>query len=263
MDISAESNAHFIAFRRLVYSLSHQLSQPETQALVYIRLYKFKEKYKDSTALEVLVKLETEGVFSPNNPEGLIEVAKDLKRQDLVGEVKDFVKKRSKKAASSSSKHTKHHEEWNSDEDLHLKATFEVTLAQATVLMQQVEILERALAGGKEHRKRAEEAIKEASQTATTLAERLRRAQKEMGMGISPGDSTSDSDSPADSQRRYIKFNGKKIEKALGNKNYIMCRRSNEPCLSNIGFYNSIIDTHAFIAIHTLYVKTTDCLLLL
>ena len=197
--VSAESNALFIAFRRLVYSFSQQVSKDENQAIVYIRLYRLRERYKESNTLEVLSKLEADRVFGPSNPEGLLEIAKDIKRQDLVGEVKDYIKKRSKsekKAGSSSSKKTAVHQPspddlqcCDTEEDLQLKATIEVTLAQATVLMQQVEILERAVAEGKAQRQRAKEAISEAGQTAAALADRLRKAQIELGLGVPPSES--------------------------------------------------------------------------
>ena len=193
--VSAESNAQFIAFRRLVYSFSEQVSREECQVIIYIRLYRSKERYKDASTLEVLSKLEADGVFGPSNPQGLLEITKDIKRQDLANEVKEFIKKRSKseKKASAGSGGKKggarqsfHDEEQYEDteEDLQLRATIEVTLAQATVLMQQVEKLERAVAGGKAQRQRAKEAIAEAGQTAAALADRLRKAQKVLGLEV-------------------------------------------------------------------------------
>ena len=200
--VSAESNALFIAFRRLVYSFSQQVNKDESQAIVYIRLYPLRERYKDSTTLEVLSKLEADGVLGPSNPEGLLEVAKDIKRQDLVSEVKDFIKKRSKsekKASSSSNKKAAAAQLLfldenlyaDSEEDMQLKATIEVTLAQATVLMQQVEILERSVAEGKAQRQRAKEAISEAGQTAAALSDRLRKAQIELGLSTEQGEGAS------------------------------------------------------------------------
>ena len=197
--VSAESNTLFIAFRRLVYRFSEQVSKDEQKTIIYIRLYKLKERYKDSTMLEVLSKLEADGVFGPSNPEGLLEITKDIKRQDLASEVKHFIKKRSKAEtkgglSSLSAALTKklpqppplspshQYGGEDSEEDLQLKATIEVTLAQATVLMQQVEKLERAVAGGKAQRQRAKEAISEAGQTAAALADRLKKAQKELGL---------------------------------------------------------------------------------
>lgn len=198
--ISAESNAMFIAFRRLVYNFSQQVNKDESQAIVYIRLYPLRERYKDSTTLEVLSKLEADGVLGPSNPEGLLEIAKDIKRQDLVSEVKDFIKKRSKsekKASSSSNKKAAATQQLlldenlyaDTEEDMQLKATIEVTLAQATVLIQQVEILERSVAEGKVQR--AKEAISEAEQTAAALAARLRKAQIELGLSTEQGEGAS------------------------------------------------------------------------
>ena len=82
-----------LAFRRLVVDFSQKLSKEEQRRLVYIRLYDLKERYRDADTLKVLSRLETDGVFSSNNPEGLIEVAKDIDRQDLRVMVRDFVKK--------------------------------------------------------------------------------------------------------------------------------------------------------------------------
>lgn len=203
--VSAESNALFIAFRRLVYGFSQQVNKDESQAIVYIRLYPVRERYKDSTALEVLSKLEADGVLGPSNPEGLLEIAKDIKRHDLVSEVKDYIKKRSKSekprkaASSSSSKKAAAAQQLfldeklyaDTEEDMQLKATIEVALAQATVLMQQVEILERSVAEGKAQRQRAKEAICEAEQTATALADRLRKAQIELGLITEQGEGAS------------------------------------------------------------------------
>ena len=197
--MSAQSNALYVAFRRLVYRFSEQMSKDECYAIIYIRLYRFKERYKDSSTLEVLSKLEADGAFGPSNPEGLLEIAKDIKRQDLANEVKDFIKKRSKseKKASliSGIKGTIQHSLFSTstpggfddttvetEEDLQLRATIEVTLAQATVLMHQVELMERAVAGGKAQRERAKEAISEASLTAAALADRLKHAEIVFGL---------------------------------------------------------------------------------
>ena len=55
-------------------------------------LYECYERYRDASSLEILLKLEMCGVFSPINPAGLIEVARDIDRPDLVNMVKDFMK---------------------------------------------------------------------------------------------------------------------------------------------------------------------------
>jgi hypothetical protein len=214
--VSAESNALFVAFRRLVYNFSEQVSKEEQKTIIYIRLYQQKERYKDATVLEVLSKLEADGAFGPSNPEGLLEIAKDIKRQDLASEVKHYIKKRSKGESKGglsslsaaltkkvsqpqppvSPKH-QYGGEPDSEEDLQLKSTVEVTLAQATVLLQQIEKLERAVAGGKAQRQRAKEAISEAGQTAAALADRLKKARMELGLGGSDADRNTSTARPA------------------------------------------------------------------
>ena len=175
-----------LAFRRLLYKFSLKLSKEERRALVYIRLYDCKERYRDADTLEVLSRLETDCVFSPNNPEGLIYVAKDIGRVDLKDMVKDFVKKKQRREKASSKTVEKimtsfESESSVSDEQLHLKAILEVTLSQAAVFVQQVDILQQAIvAGTKEQRQKAAEAIRDAGRTAQALTERLQEAQGEL-----------------------------------------------------------------------------------
>ena len=126
-----------LAFRRLVYRFSLKLTKEESRALVYIRLYDCKERYGNADTLEVLSKLETDCIFSPKNPEGLIKVAKDIGRLDLENMVKDFVKKRQRKAKANSKTAGKTVPSFSvsespvSEEELQLKAILEVTLSQA------------------------------------------------------------------------------------------------------------------------------------
>jgi len=173
-----------LAFRRLVYNFSLKLSREERRALVYIRLYDCKERYRDADTLEVLSRLETDCVFSPNNPEGLIDVAKDINRMDLKDMVKDFVKRKRDKASSKTADKTATRFESEpalSDEQLHLKAILEVTLSQAAVFVQQVDILQQArVAGTKEQRQKAAGAIRDAGRTAQALTKRLQDAQGEL-----------------------------------------------------------------------------------
>ena len=175
-----------LAFRRLVYRFSLKLTKEESRALVYIRLYDCKERYGNADTLEVLSKLETDCVFSPNNPEGLIKVAKDIGRLDLENMVKDFVKKRQRKAKANSKTAGKTvpsfvSESPVSDEELQLKAILEVTLSQAAVFVKQVDILQQAItAGTKEQRQKAVEAISDAICTVEALAGRLQKARDEL-----------------------------------------------------------------------------------
>ena len=176
-----------LAFRRLVYRFSLKLTKEESRALVYIRLYDYKERYGNADTLEVLSKLETDCIFSPNNPEGLIKVAKDIGRLDLENMVKDFVKKRQRLKAKANSKTAGKSvpsfvsESPVSEEELQLKAILEVTLSQAALFVKQVDILQQAItAGTKEQRQKAVEAISDAICTVEALAGRLQKARDEL-----------------------------------------------------------------------------------
>ena len=176
-----------LAFRRLVADFSQKLSKEERRRLVYIRLYDWRERYRDADTLDVLSRLESDGAFSPENPEGLIEVAKDIDRQDLRAMVKDFVKnwKKQKKDKATSKVTARAAMSFESksplsDEELQLKAILEVTLSQTAVLVKQVDILQQAITTGTDLRQRAAEAIRNARYTAQTLAEHFQRAQGEL-----------------------------------------------------------------------------------
>ena len=174
-----------LAFRRLVADFSQKLSKEERRRLVYIRLYDWRERYRDADTLDILSKLETDGVFSPNNPEGLVEVAKDIDRLDLKAMVKDFVKKQRKEKATSkvAPKAVMSFESESpvSEEELQLKAILEVTLSQAALFVKQVDILQQAITSGtKEQRQRAVEAISDAICTVEALADRLQKARGEL-----------------------------------------------------------------------------------
>ena len=184
----ADSQNHeMLAFRRLVYKFSLKLTKEESKALVYIRLYDCKERYGNADTLEVLSKLETDCVFTPNNPEGLIEIAKDINRLDLQNMVKDFVKKRQRKAkandkaAGKTVPSFKTESPVSDEEELQLKAILEVTLSQAAVFVKQVDILQQAITSGtKEQRQKAAEAIGDAICTAEALTGRLKKARGEL-----------------------------------------------------------------------------------
>ena len=144
--------------------------------------------------MDILSRLEYEGLFSPAKPEGLIEIARDASRHDLASELKKFVKtqRTASKEEEKSQKRLKGLSQaaTESDMDLHLRCNFEVTLSQATVLMQNVDQLQQAITAGQGCRQRVEEAIQEARQTAERLAQTLRKMQGEL-----ESDSGSDSSS--------------------------------------------------------------------
>ena len=189
------SNAHCLAFRRLVYNFSRRLNKEECQAIVYIRLCECLERYRDVSTLDVLSKLEMCGVFSPGNPTGLLDIAKDIQRSDLVNLVKDYIKSQKSKETKAKTKNassveTKYsYAESSGEETAQLRATLEVTLSQVSELVQQVDILQRAIAS--KERQKAAEANKEAGRTVQELAEHFRKVQKELERGSSRPSSSS------------------------------------------------------------------------
>ena len=183
-EVTAESNSQFIAFRRLLYSLSKQLSKDEAQEVVFIYFFEKKESFSAATPLDVLCKLESGGIATSSNPEKLLELMKDLKRQDLANEVKDFLKKR-KKSSSLNRKQQKRENntpETENEDDLILRSTLEAAVVQATVLIQHMEVIQGAIAGNKIHKTKIKEIVTEAAQTSEALAERLRRAEVKVNL---------------------------------------------------------------------------------
>lgn len=184
-----------LAFRQLIYNFSQKLSKEECQAIVYIRLYECREQYRDASKLDVLSKLEMCGVFSPSNSAGLIDVAKDIHRSDLVNLVKDYTKSQRSKEKKAKTKNTTtvedtgFHSESSDEEMTQLRATAEVTLSQASVLAQQVDILQRAIVS--KQRQTAAEANKKAGRAVKELAEHLRKVSEALERGTSPRSSTS------------------------------------------------------------------------
>ena len=184
-----------LAFRQLIYNFSQKLSKEDCQAIVYIRLYECREQYRDASKLDVLSKLEMCGVFSPSNSAGLIDVAKDIHRSDLVNLVKDYIKSQRSKEKKAKTKNTTtvedtgFHSESSDEEMTQLRATAEVTLSQASVLAQQVDILQRAIVS--KQRQTAAEANKKAGRAVKELAEHLRKVSEALERGTSPRSSTS------------------------------------------------------------------------
>lgn len=175
MEVTAESNSQFVAFRRLLCSISKQLSHEETQAIVYIHFYEDSRSLSSTPSLDILCKLESRGIATSSSPEKLLELMKDLKRQDLANEVKDYIKK--KKKSSLGRKQKQVVTELDEEDDLILRSTLEAALVQATVLLQHMEVLQTSMSSSKVRKEQVKEIVTEAAQTSEALAERLRRAE--------------------------------------------------------------------------------------
>lgn len=186
MAVTAESQSQYLAFRRFIYSLSRQLSEDEVQAIVYIHFFDQKDSLKAASTLDILCKLESSGVATSTHPEKLLELMKDLKRNDLVSEVKEFLKKRKVKPSERKSMSLTRKlrtsvpediTEVESEEDLELRNTLEAAIVQATVLLQHMEMIQNSISVSKIEKGRIRELVTEAAQTSEALAERLRRAE--------------------------------------------------------------------------------------
>ena len=161
-----------LAFRQLIYNFSQELSIEECQALSFIRLYESRERYRDASSLDVLSRLEKDRVFSHDNPSGLIEVAKDISRADLVNLVKEFMKRSKDEKVKAK---TPERSCFRFDSCAQLKTTLEETLSQASVL---VDILQ--LATEWKEKQIATEASKEEGRAVKKLAQHLQKVQEHL-----------------------------------------------------------------------------------
>ena len=195
--MASKSNAQCLEFRRLVYNFSQQFSKEECQVIAYIRLYECREQYRDASNLVVLSKLEMCGVFSPGNSAGLIDVAKDIDRPDLVNLVKDFMKLKSKEKKSKR-KIANKVEKTNElcDKEPRLRPAVEVTLSQTSALAQLVDTLQRAVES--RERQKATEASQKTGRVVNKLVEHLEKVQEALKPHISPQSSTSSCSSGED-----------------------------------------------------------------
>ena len=209
-----------LAFRRLVDRFTQSISNDQRLRMVYLYLYRLREHYKDSSTLEVLSKLETDGKFGPANLEGLQEIARDIDRKDLAKEVKEFVKRRKRAGSRSSCRRQAGDSDAQglSTEDICLRATLEVTIAQMTFFMRQVEILKEAIDAGRSQKAKISKTMHEASKTAEKLAYTLDKAFRELDPetgGAESSGSESASTSPVGTLDRTELFTGNETTSEL------------------------------------------------
>lgn len=188
-----------LAFRTLVVRVSEQLSDKEVRTIVYTRLYKQRERLRDAEALDVFSALECRDVFSPTKPEGLLDIVEnDLRNRQVANFITKELKKiaKRKRETSSNSAPTQPAPDHSSPES-HLRKCYNVALAQVNVLLQQLEVLRHVVEVGAQQEQGANEAIEGISNTASELAQRLKKSRKELGLprtlsGSSNGSATGD-----------------------------------------------------------------------
>ena len=159
-----------LAFRQLLYNFSQELSKEECQVLVYIKLYDCRERYQDASNLDVLSRLEEDRVFSHDNPSGLIEVAKDIHRADLVNLVEKFMKRSKDEKVKAE---TPERSCFRLDSCAQLRTTLEETLSQVIE-----QLVRDILQQWKEQI--ATEARKEAERAVKKLAQHLQKVQEHL-----------------------------------------------------------------------------------
>ena len=98
------SSENLLPYRRFFSSFADKLEAYEVDKIAFIWTGSIKNSADG--ALRLLLKLERQNVFSFENPSGLIEVAKDVGREDLVQSVKEYVETH-RRQMQRSSKHVK------------------------------------------------------------------------------------------------------------------------------------------------------------
>ena len=96
------SEPPIIAYRRLVVSLTRELTPQNVEEIAFVRLSgkedstKYSVGKQGASALCLMITLERLGEFSFQNPCKLIEILKDVKRTDLVKNVEQYIQKQSR-----------------------------------------------------------------------------------------------------------------------------------------------------------------------
>ena len=169
-----------IQYRRLVVSIARQLSPEERQAVAYIRLKKeditkYSLQNKDVTGIDLLARLECLGVFSQKNIDGLKNIAKDINRPDLKGEVKDY-KKNAKTSTSKQSKKTPQKISTPSAERQELEGTYELLVKKLSSLEKNLSELQETLSLSEEGsiQNKGAEIVRNINESVQNLASDLR-----------------------------------------------------------------------------------------
>ena len=217
------------AFRYMLLHIAGQLTTEECRGIVFAE--RLPSSYKSETNLEVLSHLEANGEYSPLNPDGLQTLLTRINRYDLLQPVKDYKKtplfqKAQKELAKEEKRARKKKDSKGDDHEAKytppagamkepdvkvsgpfcdpqsmLREAYAITLTHTTLLLQQVELLRKAIevdAGPKNllevrtdpthQRNRTEaafQAISEAEDNVEKLRKNLRKALSAVGIRTS------------------------------------------------------------------------------
>lgn len=162
-------------FRFVVAEVAHQLNEQDRESLVYT--HRLSASYKHASALDVLEQLEMLGIFSPSSPMKLVELLKNLRREDLAKDVE----KRIKKDMKAMKKKTKDYQIGKLPcmaKEALLKARFDHLCLQATQLIEHLENLMKDLKEeGEEHHWQADPLLCECKEQAGEVVRKLKEAR--------------------------------------------------------------------------------------
>ena len=162
------SDIQAIEYRRLVSCLAASLSAEEVERVAYIRLTdtqspdKYNAKEPGATGLNLLATLERLGVFSLQKVDGLLEIAKDVCRCDLMRQRCLSLRRQP------------------SEEQQHLEQIFEMMVAKLAALEQHVSLLQRTLDGENDMRDESLELLRNTENIVQDLALKLQGARQKL-----------------------------------------------------------------------------------
>ena len=91
------AESHDIEYRRMVSNIARELNAADVEQIAYVRLTgredttKYSAANPTASALDLLKSLERWGSFSVNNINGLTDVVKDARRNDLAEKINHFI----------------------------------------------------------------------------------------------------------------------------------------------------------------------------
>ena len=200
-------------FRYMLLHIAEWLKPEECKGIVYVE--NLPPSYNTKTALEVLARLEANGEYSPLNPDGLLKLLTRLNRSDLARHVKEYKASSLFKKAQKEAKQEKRKKDHKTDDhkakvtpsgkELDVKISspssnpqsvlreaYAITLTHTTLLLQQVELLRKAIDADtvdpmyqSNKTEAAFQAIAEAEDNVEKLKKNLRKALSAVGIGSS------------------------------------------------------------------------------
>ena len=179
------SESDEIAYRRLVASFARVLSAQDVYTIAYVRLTgkedvsKFSpSRIPNASGLDLMATLERCGIFSMDCIDGLVDVANDINRRDLIKMVKEYRKNLPR--THRRAKHVKKNAVTQNEERRHLEQTFEQMATKLMVLEQHLQLLRRTFTEEDILRDEAVELLANGGKIVQEMATNLQRAHDEI-----------------------------------------------------------------------------------